>query len=138
MHHPFTSPKKEDIDKLETKPGEIRANAYDLVINGIEIGGGSIRIHNAEMQKAIFRILFFMIFSGYFFLLLDTHAVKTFSSSNSRIMISVREWSPTPHCINKAEISKRLNISFPLRIFSLPESLKSRNSLAFVISPSGP
>jgi aspartyl-tRNA synthetase len=59
MHHPFTSPKKEDIDLLDTNPGIIRANAYDLVINGVEIGGGSIRIHNDELQQKMFKILGF-------------------------------------------------------------------------------
>ena len=59
MHHPFTSPKPEDIAMLETSPGKVRANAYDMVINGIEIGGGSIRIHNKELQQKIFSILGF-------------------------------------------------------------------------------
>jgi aspartyl-tRNA synthetase len=59
MHHPFTSPKPEDINKLETNPGDVRANAYDMVINGIEIGGGSIRIHNKELQKKMFKVLGF-------------------------------------------------------------------------------
>lgn len=59
MHHPFTSPKPEDISLLESDPGEVRANAYDLVINGVEIGGGSIRIHNRELQKRMFTILGF-------------------------------------------------------------------------------
>ena len=59
MHHPFTSPKPEDIDKMETDPGAIRANAYDMVINGVEIGGGSIRIHNKELQKRMFTLLGF-------------------------------------------------------------------------------
>ncbi len=59
MHHPFTSPKAEDFDLLETKPGEVRANAYDLVINGVEIGGGSIRIHDNKMQKLMFKHLGF-------------------------------------------------------------------------------
>ncbi|MCW3788002.1 aspartate--tRNA ligase [Plebeiibacterium sediminum] len=59
MHHPFTSPKKEDIDLLESKPGEVRANAYDLVINGVEIGGGSIRIHDDELQHKMFQLLGF-------------------------------------------------------------------------------
>lgn len=58
-HHPFTSPKTEDIPLLETDPAAVRANAYDLVINGVEIGGGSIRIHNKELQKNMFRVLGF-------------------------------------------------------------------------------
>jgi aspartyl-tRNA synthetase len=57
MHHPFTSPVDEDIDKLETDPGAVRAKAYDLVLNGSEIGGGSIRIHDAALQARIFRRL---------------------------------------------------------------------------------
>jgi aspartyl-tRNA synthetase len=57
MHHPFTSPLDEDMDKLESDPGAVRAKAYDLVLNGSEIGGGSIRIHAAEMQARIFRRL---------------------------------------------------------------------------------
>jgi aspartyl-tRNA synthetase len=59
MHHPFTSPKEEDVRLLETKPGEVRANAYDLVINGIEIGGGSIRFHNDVLQQKIFKVMGF-------------------------------------------------------------------------------
>lgn len=59
MHHPFTSPKPEDVDKLKSATGEVRANAYDLVINGVEIGGGSIRIHDKELQAKIFDLLDF-------------------------------------------------------------------------------
>lgn len=59
MHHPFTSPKPEDISLLQTHPGNVRANAYDLVINGVEIGGGSIRIHNKSLQNQMLRILGF-------------------------------------------------------------------------------
>jgi aspartyl-tRNA synthetase len=59
MHHPFTSPKKEDFELLNTNPGAVRANAYDLVINGVEIGGGSIRIHDKEVQSRMFDLLGF-------------------------------------------------------------------------------
>lgn len=59
MHHPFTSPKKEDITKLENDPAAVRANAYDLVLNGNEIGGGSIRIHDKKLQKLMLKHLGF-------------------------------------------------------------------------------
>ncbi|MDO5654911.1 MAG: aspartate--tRNA ligase [Flavobacteriaceae bacterium] len=59
MHHPFTAPKPEDLEKLQSAPGEIRANAYDLVLNGNEIGGGSIRIFNKELQSNMFQLLGF-------------------------------------------------------------------------------
>ena len=59
MHHPFTAPKPEDIDKLKTNPGEVRANAYDMVLNGNEIGGGSIRIHDQKLQAQMFELLGF-------------------------------------------------------------------------------
>ena len=59
MHHPFTSPKLEDVDKMETDPGAVRAEAYDMVINGVEVGGGSIRIHETELQQRMFRCLGF-------------------------------------------------------------------------------
>ncbi|RNC64036.1 aspartate--tRNA ligase [Proteiniphilum sp. X52] len=58
-HHPFTSPKPEDIPLLDTNPGAVRANAYDMVINGVEIGGGSIRIHDSGLQKKMFSVLGF-------------------------------------------------------------------------------
>ncbi|OFY87487.1 MAG: aspartate--tRNA ligase [Bacteroidetes bacterium RIFCSPLOWO2_12_FULL_35_15] len=59
MHHPFTSPKPEDIELLNSNPGAVRANAYDMVINGVEIGGGSIRIFNKQLQSRIFDLLGF-------------------------------------------------------------------------------
>ena len=59
MHHPFTSPKTEDIPLLDSRPGEVRANAYDLVINGVEIGGGSVRIYDSALQAKMFDILGF-------------------------------------------------------------------------------
>ena len=59
MHHPFTSPKPEDLEKLTTDPAAVKANAYDLVLNGNEIGGGSIRIHDQKLQAQMFDLLGF-------------------------------------------------------------------------------
>jgi aspartyl-tRNA synthetase len=59
MHHPFTSPKPEDMALIETEPGKVRANAYDMVLNGNEIGGGSIRIHDRDLQSRMFDLLGF-------------------------------------------------------------------------------
>ena len=59
MHHPFTSCHPEDVAKMETDPGAVRANAYDMVINGVEVGGGSIRIFDREMQMKTFELLGF-------------------------------------------------------------------------------
>jgi len=59
MHHPFTSPKPEDMELLKTNPGAVRANAYDMVINGVEVGGGSIRIHDRGVQELMFKMLGF-------------------------------------------------------------------------------
>ncbi len=57
MHHPFTSPREEDLEKLESDPGTVKARAYDLVLNGSEIGGGSIRIHRQDIQRRVFKVL---------------------------------------------------------------------------------
>lgn len=59
MHHPFTSPLDEDISALEKSPSKVRAKAYDLVINGVEVGGGSIRIHRRDLQEKMFNVLGF-------------------------------------------------------------------------------
>ncbi|MFM8433475.1 MAG: aspartate--tRNA ligase [Bacteroidota bacterium] len=59
MHHPFTSPKPDDFDKLEKDPGSVRANAYDMVINGVEVGGGSVRIYDKDLQQKMFEVLGF-------------------------------------------------------------------------------
>ncbi|MBQ7478898.1 MAG: aspartate--tRNA ligase [Selenomonadaceae bacterium] len=57
MHHPFTAPRDEDIQYLKTDPGRVKANAYDMVLNGVEIGGGSLRIYNADLQEQVFESL---------------------------------------------------------------------------------
>ena len=57
MHHPFTCPMMEDVPLMETDPGKVRARAYDMVLNGVEVGGGSIRIHEAELQEKMFKLL---------------------------------------------------------------------------------
>lgn len=59
MHHPFTAPVDEDIDKLDTNPAQVHAKAYDLAVNGVELGGGSIRIHSGDVQKKVFKALGF-------------------------------------------------------------------------------
>ena len=59
VHHPFTSPKLEDVQYLDSDPGRVRANAYDFVCNGTEIGGGSIRIHDSKLQAKMFELLGF-------------------------------------------------------------------------------
>lgn len=59
MHHPFTAPKPEHLDLLKTSPGEVNANAYDMVINGVELGGGSVRIFDKDLQKQMFKLLGF-------------------------------------------------------------------------------
>ncbi|HHU16754.1 MAG TPA: aspartate--tRNA ligase [Clostridiales bacterium] len=57
VHHPFTSPRLEDVPLLDSEPGKVRANAYDIVLNGVELGGGSIRIHDSNLQKKMFEVL---------------------------------------------------------------------------------
>ena len=81
-HHPFTSPMEEDIPLLKSDPSKVRANAYDLVINGVEIGGGSIRIHNKELQKQLFKVLGFT----------DDEAQKQFG-----FLMNAFEYGAPPH-----------------------------------------
>lgn len=57
MHHPFTCPMLEDVPLMETDPGKVRARAYDMVLNGVEVGGGSIRIHDGDLQEKMFKLL---------------------------------------------------------------------------------
>jgi aspartyl-tRNA synthetase len=57
MHHPFTSPRDEDLERLESDPASVRAKAYDLVLNGVELGGGSVRIHSRDVQRRVFTAL---------------------------------------------------------------------------------
>lgn len=59
MHHPFTMPMDEDLDKIDTDPGAVRAKAYDIVLNGTELGGGSVRIFQADIQEKMFEVLGF-------------------------------------------------------------------------------
>ena len=59
MHHPFTMPMDEDLDKIDTDPGAVRAKAYDIVLNGTELGGGSVRIHQDDIQSKMFEVLGF-------------------------------------------------------------------------------
>ena len=80
MHHPFTAPKEDDIKKLSSNPLQVKANAYDLVLNGSEIGGGSIRIHNKELQNQIFSFLGF--------------TKKEASEQFGFLMNAFRIWSP--------------------------------------------
>ena len=65
VHHPFTSPMDEDIELLDTDPGKVRAKAYDAVLNGVELGSGSIRIHAAELQEKMFDVLGFSYEKAY-------------------------------------------------------------------------
>ncbi|MCQ2975811.1 MAG: aspartate--tRNA ligase [Bacteroidales bacterium] len=82
MHHPFTSPKKEDLEILDSNPGEARANAYDLVINGTEVGGGSIRIHDSQLQVKMFNLLGF---------------TKERAESNFGCLINAFKYGAPPH-----------------------------------------
>ncbi|MCC7231697.1 MAG: aspartate--tRNA ligase [Bacteroidia bacterium] len=82
MHHPFTSPKPEDTSLLDTDPGNVRANAYDMVINGVEVGGGSVRIHNRNLQQKMFALLGFS----------ETEAVTQFG-----FLMNAFEYGAPPH-----------------------------------------
>ena len=57
MHHPFTAPKDEDLSLLDTDPGKVRAKAYDIILNGVELGGGSMRIYNSDLQQKMFEVI---------------------------------------------------------------------------------
>jgi aspartyl-tRNA synthetase len=81
-HHPFTAPKLEDVDMLETNPGAVRANAHDMVINGVEVGGGSIRIFNRDLQNRMFKALGFS----------DEEAQKQFG-----FLLDAFEYGAPPH-----------------------------------------
>jgi aspartyl-tRNA synthetase len=82
MHHPFTSALPDDIHLLDSEPGKVRANAYDMVVNGVEVGGGSIRIHNKEIQKKMFSLLGFS----------DEEAQKQFG-----FLMNAFEYGAPPH-----------------------------------------
>ena len=82
MHHPFTSPKLDQLELLKTNPGEVKANAYDLVLNGNEIGGGSIRIHDKEIQALMLKHLGFS----------DKDAIEQFG-----FLMNAFEYGAPPH-----------------------------------------
>jgi aspartyl-tRNA synthetase len=82
MHHPFTSPKAEDFELIKTDPGKVRANAYDLAMNGVELGGGSIRIHDKDLQARMFELLGFS----------DEEAEKQFG-----FLMNAFEYGAPPH-----------------------------------------
>ena len=65
MHHPFTMPNEEDLPYLESEPGRVRAKAYDMVLNGVELGGGSVRIHRRDIQERVFKSLGFSMEEAY-------------------------------------------------------------------------
>ena len=65
MHHPFTKPKEEECDKIDSDPGSVRAKAYDIVLNGTELGGGSVRIHQDDIQEKMLEVLGFTKESAY-------------------------------------------------------------------------
>jgi len=94
MHHPFTSPKIEDIHLLDSDPGKIRANAYDLVVNGVELGGGSVRIHDKGLQKKMFSILGFS----------DEDAEMKFS-----FLMNAFEFGAPPHGVWRQRLHSRLH-----------------------------
>jgi aspartyl-tRNA synthetase len=81
-HHPFTAPKPEDEHLLKDNPAAVRANAYDLIINGVEVGGGSVRIHRREIQKKMFQVLGFS----------DEEAQKQFG-----FLMNAFEYGAPPH-----------------------------------------
>ena len=96
MHHPFTAPREEDLTKFESDPGSIKARAYDLVLNGNEIGGGSIRIHQKDVQEKMFKLL--GIESGRSRNQSSDSCSTHCSMEHHHIVASLWDWTESPCC----------------------------------------